>query len=50
MQELADVADALIYLAEGDKVNAAISAAAMSRGAGMEATGAKYGKKDESRC
>lgn len=43
--EIADGANALIYLAEGDKVNAAISAAAMIPGAGMAATGAKYGKK-----
>lgn len=43
--EVADGANALIYLAEGDKVNAAISAAAMIPGAGMAATGAKYGKK-----
>jgi hypothetical protein len=35
----------LIYLAEGDKVNAALSAAAMIPGTGMAATGAKYGKK-----
>ena len=43
--EVADGANALIYLAEGDKVNAAISAAAMVPGAGMAATGAKLGKK-----
>ena len=43
--EIADGANALIYLAEGDKVNAAISAAAMIPGAGMAATGAKLGKK-----
>ena len=43
--ELADGANALIYLAEGDTVNAAISAAAMVPGAGMAATGAKIGKK-----
>lgn len=43
--EIADGANALIYLAEGDKVNAAISAAAMIPGAGMAATGAKYTKK-----
>ncbi len=43
--EIADGANALVYLAEGDKVNAAISAAAMIPGAGMAATGAKYGKK-----
>ena len=43
--EIADGANALIYLAEGDKVNAAISAAAMIPGAGMAARGAKYGKK-----
>ena len=45
MGEVADGANALIYLAEGDKVNAAISAAAMVPGAGMAATGAKLGKK-----
>lgn len=43
--EVADGANAIIYLAEGDVVNAAISAAAMVPGAGMAATGAKYGKK-----
>ena len=43
--ELADGANALLYLAEGDKVNAAISAAAMVPGAGMAATTAKVGKK-----
>lgn len=43
--ELADGANALIYLAEGDAVNAALSAAAMVPGAGMAATGAKLGKK-----
>jgi hypothetical protein len=43
--EIADGANALIYVAEGDYVNAAISAAAMVPGAGMAATGAKYGKK-----
>jgi hypothetical protein len=43
--EIADGANALIYLAEGDKVNAAISAAAMIPGAGMAATGAKLGNK-----
>jgi hypothetical protein len=43
--EIADGANALIYLAEGDTVNAAISAAAMIPGAGMAATGAKLGKK-----
>lgn len=43
--EIADGANALIYLAEGDKVNAALSAAAMIPGAGMAATGAKWGKK-----
>jgi hypothetical protein len=43
--EIADGANALIYLAEGDKVNAALSAAAMIPGAGMAATGAKYAKK-----
>src|SRR5256885_8258065 len=45
--EIADGANALIYLAEGDKVNAALSAAAMIPGAGMAATGAKYGKRSE---
>ncbi|WP_341645986.1 hypothetical protein [Thauera sp. SDU_THAU2] len=43
--EVADGANALIYLAEGDTVNAALSAAAMIPGAGMAATGAKYAKK-----
>lgn len=43
--EVADGANALIYLAEGDKINAALSAAAMVPGAGMAATGAKLGKK-----
>lgn len=43
--EIADGANALIYLAEGDAVNAALSAAAMVPGAGMAATGAKLGKK-----
>ena len=43
--ELADGANALIYLAEGDTVNAAISAAAMVPGAGMAATSAKISKK-----
>jgi hypothetical protein len=38
--EIADGANALIYLAEGDKVNAAMIPAA-----GMAATGVKYGKK-----
>jgi len=37
--------NALIYLAEGDKVNAAISAAAMIPGLGAGATATKYGKK-----
>ena len=43
--EVADGANALIYVGEGDYVNAAISAAAMVPGAGMAATGAKYGTK-----
>lgn len=43
--EIADGANALIYLAEGDKVNAALSEAAMVPGAGVAATGVKYGKK-----
>ncbi|SFD81025.1 hypothetical protein [Paracidovorax konjaci] len=43
--EVADGANALIYLAEGDKVNAAISAAAMIPGLGAGATATKYGKK-----
>jgi len=43
--EVADGANALLYLAEGDKINAALSAAAMVPGAGMAATGAKLGKK-----
>jgi len=43
--EIADGANALIYLAEGDKVNAALSATAMIPAAGMAATGVKYGKK-----
>ena len=43
--EIADGANAVIYLAEGDKVNAAISAAAMIPGVGMAATGAKLGGK-----
>lgn len=43
--EIADGANALIYLAEGDTVNAAISAAAIIPGAGMAATGAKLCRK-----
>ncbi|WP_418648819.1 hypothetical protein ACNQFN_11140 [Thauera butanivorans] len=43
--EIADGANALIYLAEGDTVNAALSAAAMVPGLGMAATGAKVGKR-----
>lgn len=43
--EAADGANALVYLAEGDKVNAALSAAAMVPGLGMAATGTKLGKK-----
>ena len=42
--EIADGANALIYLAEGDKVNAALSEAAMVPGAGMAVTGVKLQK------
>jgi hypothetical protein len=43
--EIADGANALIYLAEGDKVNAALSAASMLPIGGQAATAAKWGKK-----
>lgn len=43
--EVADGANALIYLAEGDKVNAALSAASMLPIGGQAATAAKWGKK-----
>jgi hypothetical protein len=43
--EAADGANALWYLAEGDKKNAALSAAAMVPFVGMGATGAKFGLK-----
>lgn len=43
--EVADGANALIYLAEGDKVNAALSAAAMLPTGGQAATAAKWGNK-----
>ena len=43
--EVADGANALLYLAEGDYANAALSAAAMIPIAGMAATGAKLGMK-----
>lgn len=43
--EVADGANALIYLAEGDKVNAALSAAAMLPTGGQAATAAKWGRK-----
>lgn len=43
--EVADGANALIYLAEGDKVNAALSAASMLPVGGQAATAAKWGKK-----
>jgi hypothetical protein len=43
--EAADGANALWYLAEGDKKNAALSAAAMVPFVGMGATGAKFGSK-----
>ncbi|MEQ1636224.1 MAG: GH-E family nuclease [Methylococcales bacterium] len=45
MGEIADGANALIYLAEGDKVNAALSAAAMLPVGGQAATAAKLGRK-----
>lgn len=43
--EVADGANALIYLAEGDKASAALSAAAMVPGLGMAATATKAGKR-----
>jgi len=43
--EIADGANALIYLAEGDYGNAAMSAAAMIPGAGNAVTVAKFAKK-----
>ena len=43
--EIADGANALLYLAEGDRVNAALSAAAMIPFAGMAATGAKFARR-----
>lgn len=43
--EVADGANALIYLAEGDTVNAALSAASMLPVGGQAATAAKWGKK-----
>lgn len=43
--EVADGANALIYLAEGDAVNAALSAASMLPVGGQAATAAKWGKK-----
>jgi len=43
--EVADGANALIYLAEGDGVNAALSAASMLPVGGQAATAAKWGKK-----
>ena len=43
--EAADGANALIYLARGDKVNAGLSLAAMIPIAGVAATGAKFAKK-----
>lgn len=43
--EVADLANAGIYAAEGDYVNAGISVAAMVPGLGMAATGAKVGTK-----
>ena len=43
--EVADGANALVYLAEGDKVSAALSAAAMLPVGGQAATAAKWGKK-----
>lgn len=47
--ELADGANALVYLAEGDKINAALSAASMLPVGGQAATAAKWGKKVEKR-
>ena len=43
--EIADGANALLYLAEGDYTNAALSAAAMIPFAGMAATGAKFARR-----
>lgn len=43
--DVADGANALIYLAEGDGVNAALSAAAMLPVGGQAATAAKWGKR-----
>ena len=43
--EIADGANALLYLAEGDYANAALSAAAMIPFAGMAATGAKFARR-----
>jgi hypothetical protein len=43
--EVADGANALVYLAEGDKVSAALSAAAMLPVGGQAATAGKWGKK-----
>ena len=43
--EIADGANALLYLAEGDYTNAALSAAAMIPFAGMAATGAKMARR-----
>jgi hypothetical protein len=45
--EIADGANALIYLAEGDHINAGLSAAAMIPLAGYGATAIKYGRKAE---
>jgi RHS repeat-associated protein len=45
--EIADGANALLYLAEGNKVDAALSVAAMIPLAGMAATGAKFLRKAE---
>ncbi|MGL6196577.1 MAG: colicin D domain-containing protein [Thermoguttaceae bacterium] len=43
--EFADGANALIYLGEGDKINAGLSAAAMVPFIGISATGTKLGSK-----
>ncbi|WP_420457101.1 RHS repeat-associated core domain-containing protein [Rubrivirga sp.] len=43
--EIADGANALLYLAEGDYTNAALSAAAMIPFAGAAATGAKFARR-----
>lgn len=43
--EVADGANALVYLAEGDKVSAALSAAAMLPVGGQAATAGKWGRK-----